>query len=288
MDQEITSKKLQSNIENAEVRSVWGDMHMHREALMRDEHVAFLYKNGIVDAAMAVELMKPVDKDRNYTEEYLQTHPDYTGVQPEMTALSTADRHQKQRDREMEKIVKNYEAGRIDEHGNSIANDDTKSDSDDSELTDLAELESHLDYVDEATERLENAPQVPLAYHHNPSSLSATRAASRSPPRSLYAPKTASARESPDRKRKCRVDPIQPLSGGEDYSQYKYYQLLAVCRERQIYSSGDTQEVRNCLIQDDINIQQGLPRDIARWKGHIRKDFKNGVPHALKRDSGEQ
>ncbi|OSS52904.1 hypothetical protein B5807_02311 [Epicoccum nigrum] len=47
-------------------------------------------------------------------------HPEYTGVQPEMSALSTAEKHQKMRDREMEKFVKEYGKGLIDKGSSQV------------------------------------------------------------------------------------------------------------------------------------------------------------------------
>lgn len=151
MNFEVSSGISISNIGNAELRSVYGDMHAHRDAQMMAEHVASLHTHHIVDDAMAAELLKPVVQHRNYTKQYLGTHPDYTSFQPEMTTVATAHRHQKQRDMEMKKFVKDFKAGRIDEDGNPIAQDDvidtvdSDGDSEDSELTDISELEARLE-----------------------------------------------------------------------------------------------------------------------------------------------
>ncbi|KAJ4993190.1 hypothetical protein SVAN01_01165 [Stagonosporopsis vannaccii] len=123
MEYDLTSKKMESSVNNVGHRSGYGDMHSTRDALMNTEHVTFLRQHRMIETAMAVELMKPLHRGRQYTEAYLATHPDYTGIQPEMTALSTAERHQEKRDKEMEKFIEDYEAGRIDEDGNPVSRD---------------------------------------------------------------------------------------------------------------------------------------------------------------------
>lgn len=273
----MTSSKLESTVENTEHRSGYGDMHEHRGALMIAQHVEILRRHNIVDAAMAAELMKPVYRDRKYTPAYLGTHPDYTGVQPEMTALSTADRHQKQRDNEMKKLVKDYEVGLIDEDGNPNPDVEYATAQD----ANIESSESNSDHNSEPA----ISPQYSTDASEAAEPMSPSQPSSKSSSLVLHASdesEISSTPEPPARKRKYRVNPLQPLPGGEDYSQYKYYPLLAVCRERQIFASGDTQEVRNCLIQDDINIAQGLPRDIAKWKSIMYKNFKHDVPDALK------
>ncbi|XPS78893.1 hypothetical protein M3J09_010891 [Ascochyta lentis] len=116
----IPNSLQKSNIENAELRSGYGDMHAHRNAASMAAHVADLRSRGIIDEKMAVELLKP-STNRTYSPQYLATHPDYTGEQPEMTSVVTAERHRLKRDKEMEKFVEDYQAGRIDEWGNAVA-----------------------------------------------------------------------------------------------------------------------------------------------------------------------
>ncbi|OSS52002.1 hypothetical protein B5807_03276 [Epicoccum nigrum] len=235
MEYNVFSKKRDSTISNADLRSGTGDMHAHRNALLMKSHVEMLLEHDMLNSVMAVNLSKPLDREWKYTEAYLKTHPEYTGVQPKMSTLSTAEKHQKMRDKEMERFVRDYEEGRIDAEGKPIR--------------------AALEPID---------------------TNSGDESSSPSPSREPKPPTTT---------------PHQPLPGYPDYAQYKYYTLLAICRERRIRSPGGTQEVRNLLIRDDINVARGLPQDVAVWKrgngevykhGADRKVYKHYVPDGMR------
>lgn len=51
--------KIESTIENAGIRSGYGDMHMHKNTASMVAHVANLCAHGQIDEAMAAELLKP-------------------------------------------------------------------------------------------------------------------------------------------------------------------------------------------------------------------------------------
>ncbi|KAF3009913.1 hypothetical protein E8E13_010943 [Curvularia kusanoi] len=286
-----------SIVSNGFVRSGYGDMHAHRNALMMEEHVAMLRAHDMIDETMAINLLEPLHKCWAYTEEYLKTHPEYTGVQPEMTAYTTAMRHKKERDVEMAKFVADLEAGRIDEWGDPIGSDEDSasenaknsrcsSTSTDTDRNTASPLTSPADpltiTIRPPPKMLSNNPaqsDSPGSDLTWPSSSCSASSSSKSSPKSQSQPQSQSP--SQGRKRKYRVEPLAPLPGGEDYCQYKYYQLLAICRDRNIHCPGDTQEVRNLLIQDDINIARGLPRDVSRtWHG--KRKYKTEVPEELK------
>lgn len=299
MKYDLAPKKMGSNVDNVEHCSVYGDMHASRDALLNAEHVTLLRQHDMIELDMAVELLKPFHRDRKYTETYLRTHPDYTGVQPEMSSLSTAERQQKMRDQDMEKFVEDYEAVMIDENGIPIA---PEGDGDVRDASIEALPRSH-DLSDELVDpsrtnlpiRLHtSSPEAKCAESVVPepepaqiSSLPLSSALSTPPPSSPDSLRNPTESSPQGVKRKYRVEPLQPLPGSEDYSKYKYYELLAVCRERQIYSTRNTQEVRNCLIQDDINIELDLPRDIAKYKAWSSKHYLHKVPAALKRGKGK-
>jgi hypothetical protein len=282
MEYNVFSKKRDSTVANADLRSGTGDMHAHRNALMMKSHVEMLLKHDMLDPVMAVNLAKPLDKEWKYTEAYLKTHPEYTGVQPEMTTLSTAEKNQKKRDREMEKFVKDYEEGRIDENGKPFregsgsGSGDTNEDNESSSVSSEEEEEEEEDHNDTSHPPSSSSPEGPTPL---PVPAPSSSPYHFSPPTSSPASKAPAAA------------PLQPLPGYPDYAQYKYYTLLAICRERTIRSPGGTQEVRNLLIRDDINVARELPRDIAVWKkgnrevykhGADRKTYKHGVPEGMK------
>lgn len=289
MDYNLRSRKLESFIENAEFRSAYGDMHAHRDAEMMKEHVALMRSARKIDDKMVIELLKPLDKKREWTEEYLETLPNYTGVQPKMAPFETAYKHQRKRDKEMLTFVEDFEAGRIDEDGNPIAQDNADeavvSGSDTSQLTDVTELEECIEAHPTMSRntlslRPRNSSSTPA-----PELAIASVSSSSSPE---PAPKAARPSQTPPPKRKRKrpekVDLLQPLKGGKTYQGYNYNQLVAVGRERGIYTPGNAQGVRNALIQDDINIAQGLERNVADHKKKVNsyKKFKTEVPDELK------
>lgn len=110
-------------------------------------------------------------------------------------------------------------------------------------------------------------------------------------------PATAAPTKAAKSKKKPDEAPIAPLPGRPTYGQYHYYQLVALCGERNIKSGNGTQAVRNRLIQDDINIIQNLPRDAknyakdAREKKHVAPVVANAPiapPAILRRSAAPQ
>lgn len=72
---------------------------------------------------MATGLLKPLDKKREYTAEYLATLPTFTGQQPEMITLEIAEKRRRQHDMEQLKFTEDHRAGRIDQEENRLAPD---------------------------------------------------------------------------------------------------------------------------------------------------------------------
>ncbi|KAF3047105.1 hypothetical protein E8E12_011258 [Didymella heteroderae] len=276
-------------VENFEHRSAYGDMHAHREAQMMTEHVVRMRSASQVDEKMATELLKPLHKKRDWTAEYLSTLPTYTDQQPEMDTFETAEKHRRKRDKEQLKLIEDFEAGRIDEHGNRLVPDSGDGGSEHgsvvSQLTNVSDVDARIDA------RPNTGGKIMPMRPRTPSLTSKLEpSASPSPePRPSPEPAPSSARPSraqPKRKRKKseKVDPVAALPGGLTYEGYSYNELVAVGRVRKIRTPGGTDRVRDALIQDDINIAQGLERDVAPWKEDVNKykTFKTGVPEELK------
>lgn len=301
----IPAATLESTIENVHLRSGYGDLHATRNATSMAAHVAHLQAQGLIDDNMATELLKPYDKCK-FSTEYLATHPDYTGVQPDMSTFVTADRHRAKRDKEMEQFIKDFKAGRIDEWGNpikqevytkavesgvvqldpeSVTNtiDDNESKSKSSQI-DPSKIEAALGLLALSTPADSAQIQAALGLL----ALSAPTAPSPEPSTTVSTPildpasMTSSAQPKPrKRKPKVAVKPLVPGPGALDYSEFKYGELVAECRRRKIMGGGTTQAVRNHLIQDDINVKQGLPRKMMRYQGQVRKVYKHEAPAAL-------
>lgn len=372
------SKKLESNVENVELRSGYGDMHAHRDAQMMAEAIVMLRDHGIIDEEVATELRKPFG-DRKEPVAYTRLHSEYTGIQPKMTMLATALRRQKKRDKEMLDLVEAYEAGKIDEYANPIAavltekaedadtemtNDtsdesslttimsetpdspagetaakpspiksparsrkrtktlsdpspikpaDTELTDDPSDGSDLTSIKSKTLDALAAETALKSSPikspsrlrkRTKTAAFPKPAETSSTtshQASEASEDLEERKPKRRRTRKhsssedfeefqaKPRRVRKPvrNIVPLQPLPGGEDYAQYNYYELLAICRQRKLLCRGIVQEIRNTLVRDDINMAQGIPRFVPKWKGwRGRAKHLHGLPDAYQGGAG--
>lgn len=71
---------------------------------------------------------------------------------------------------------------------------------------------------------------------------------------------------------------LTPLPGKPDYSQFSYHQIIALCRERELPRKGNTQVLRNLLVQDDIDAEQGNERNTMVSKPS-RKNYKTAAPN---------
>ncbi|KAJ4370317.1 hypothetical protein N0V86_009054 [Didymella sp. IMI 355093] len=229
---------------------------------------------------MPTELLKPLDKKRERTAEYLSTLPTYTGQQPEMDSFETAEKHRRKRDKEQLKFIEGFEAGRIDKHGNSLAPDTedgaSEGTSDSSQPTEGSVVEARP---------TTGGKTLPFQPHKSFLTQELEPSPSPSPePASALAQPSQPELQKRKRKRPEKVDPLIPLPGGRTYEGYSYNQLAAVGRERGIYTPGSAQGVRNALIQDDINVAQGLKRNVADWKRKVGsyKMFKTAVPEELR------
>ncbi|KAJ4351708.1 uncharacterized protein N0V89_007051 [Didymosphaeria variabile] len=71
--------------------------------------------------------------------------------------------------------------------------------------------------------------------------------------------------------------PIAHRPGRPSYAEYEYYELVALCRDRNIKSGGGDQAVRNHLIRDDIALDDRLPtRDAKNYTS--RNESKTLAP----------
>lgn len=268
-------------------------MHAHRDAELMKEHVAHMLSEGQIDEKMATELLKPPDKKREYTVEYLATLPTYTGQQPEMATFETAEKRRRQRDKEQLKFIEDYRAGRIDEEGNRLAPDseDGTSDHDSvvSQETDVS-VEERVNVRPtmggktlplrprniSLTSVLEPSPSPEPEPEPRPS---LKRKHSSLPPSPVQQPKPK-----PKRSRPAKIVVPDPLPGGKTYEGYSYVQLVAAGRWRQIYTPGSKDGVRKALIEDDFNIAKGLPWNFATYKKDVGKYkiFKTECPEELR------
>jgi hypothetical protein len=87
---------------------------------------------------------------------------------------------------------------------------------------------------------------------------------------------------------KTTVTDLSPVPAQLAYTDYGYYALAALCRERRL-PSGDTAPVlRNRLIKDDTDAAQGIPMATKRHKCASRKVYKHGVPSEVSGGGGSR
>lgn len=70
---------------------------------------------------------------------------------------------------------------------------------------------------------------------------------------------------------------LTPLPGKPDYSQFSYPQITALCRACELPRKGNTAVLRNLLIQDDIDVEQGNERNLS-GETPSRKRYKTVAP----------
>lgn len=62
------------------------------------------------------------------------------------------------------------------------------------------------------------------------------------------------------------------------YTNYNYFELAALCRERNIPSGGKAPVLRARLIQDDINMETGKEREVKKYKNSGRREYRTVAP----------
>lgn len=315
---------LPQMLQNVGARTIYGDARMATEDALMAEHAKHLRLVGVIDDDMEYALSQPrFDKARElktkFTTEYLAMHPSYTGSNvDEIPSYEVALRRQNARDAAQKKLLADYGAGKIGEHGYPLyhhgkSNErDNVHDDSNSTLTLLgsADEEPPAKPVTQTQARripkttapsqrglptttpaqaattVEHSPT--LSKHiSNPSSSSATLATS--PPRTSPSPAVTAWRPQPPTRKsvsRMKTAPLASLPGQPDYADYTYYEAAALGRARHIPTGGNTQEIRNRLIQDDTNVAQNKTRERSRYKSAGRtRGYKTVAP--LKEAGGQ-
>ncbi|KAF1849270.1 uncharacterized protein K460DRAFT_394133 [Cucurbitaria berberidis CBS 394.84] len=307
------SSTATQEVDNSNSRSVFGDNHAATEDAMMVAHAKYMREAGQIDDKMEAELSKAWHKSgelhRKYTPAYLAMLPNYTGQnQDEMPSYETALRHQKARDDAQEQLLADFMAGKIDENGNRIDGRDGPS----SSIPSGGERDKIDDSTNELSTKTNGSPKkgktlamkssqptlvtVPSRYtQHLPASTSAPRSNAQTAVSDIEAATTivtssdssqpssssSSQRTKARSKAKSVVQPLTPLFNRPSYTEVNYYELLDLCRNRKIHGRGTEQQVRNALIQDDINIALGHEREMIKSQGR-RKAYKHQAPAELK------
>ncbi|KAF2643889.1 hypothetical protein P280DRAFT_514880 [Massarina eburnea CBS 473.64] len=197
-------------------------------------------------------------------------------IKQEIMSLEEAEAIAEKKDEERLKFLEQYAAGEIDEDGNTIMSDAEADD--EPAATGDAALRAALK---ETATRLIKKPVSVKARRARPAAHPVVPSASGSHDSPILL--AVSADDEPSAEGPVRAAPVKPLPGMSDYEQYDYYQLAALCHERNVVSGQGVAVIRQRLIQDDINVVQGLPRDAkpyAKEKKRARKTVAPKVPNA--------
>ncbi|KAF2126745.1 hypothetical protein P153DRAFT_388068 [Dothidotthia symphoricarpi CBS 119687] len=299
-------------IENRETRSPYGDNRAATEDKMMVEHANLARESGLIDEETATQLSQSWHRSgelqMQWKPEYLRIHPEYAAGEKDVAvSLDTAMKRQKEKDRRDIKFIKDWRAGKVDEDGNKIQRNREGMDA-----TEAAEGTSHgseaasVGGITTPSTRQANSDGRPgssssfalassspvTGPSNNVSSakISTSRPEVKHPAKpspqtyTFASPQTGAqlppAKSAPLRIRKPKSDippPLHPLPNHPDYSSFVYGEVAALCRQRNLPGGGATHELRNRLIQDDINVARGLPREKRTYKGNKRA-YKYSAP----------
>jgi hypothetical protein len=237
----------------------------------------------------------------------------------EIHSYEVALRRQKARDAAQKKLLSDYKLGKINEHGRPLyycdnsCEDDEADENSDGRLTSLGSseesdcssppqrvpmmkptIQQHAGMArGNAVPRMQTTPittsiDVAAPVDNLPAS-SRQMSTSSAPPVSVVNPPPRTSpspaatpwrpRAAPKRGPCTKTTLAVPLPDQPDYANYTYYQVAALGRARHIPTGGNTQEIRNRLIRDDINMAQNKPRERSRYKSVGRtRGFKTIAP----------
>ncbi|KAJ4305577.1 hypothetical protein N0V90_001108 [Kalmusia sp. IMI 367209] len=177
----------------------------------------------------------------------------------EVMELKKAEAIARRKDAEEKKFLEDFFAGRIDGNGNPMVLEEQQAES--------VEKEKGEEEKDGLNRVIGSKVIKKTTFAKKP----ALSTISEAPPAKQDDKTTLIVKSAP----MAKVLELTPLSGRPSYSEYGYYDLVALCHQRNIMSGGSTLDVRNRLIQDDINVDRGLPReaknyvkDTKRKRGH--------------------
>lgn len=289
------------------IKSGYGDAHAFNEHQGMLAFAAAARSHNLLDEETLEALSKPWQEkgtmDMQWKPEYLDASK--KAPDDEVMDLKQAELIARRKDAAEKKFLKDFYAGKIDENGNKI----------DAEVTFLGEKKSSAttknskgkakEKEDEKKEPLKKVTSGKIT-KKPPANKSKTKVeiitfevakvlpiaeaptpTSQNPP-SLEGPRTKATNPNPppvvtNKNPPAVSQAVTPLPVRPSYDEYTYYQLAALCFERNLVSGGKENILRNRLVQDDINVIQGLPREAktyAKEKDRARKHKAPVVPGA--------
>ncbi|KAF2451898.1 hypothetical protein P171DRAFT_515821 [Karstenula rhodostoma CBS 690.94] len=280
-------------------RTGYGDARAAREDQMGATMAATAQAKGLIDDETAnnwgTSWHTKGHIELNWTEQIIAKHNAENGIVPEkLMSLKEAEAIKKKKDQDLEEWCKAFTLGLIDENGNPtgsgtpapIAKSKSRErDARREAAKKEAEKKDPLHKVQESRVAKKvvgkKTPQLPTIAEASSVSpfLGLKPAAKKAGKKTTAKPAEAAPKNNPPQKAGKVVEaPIVPLPGCPSYAEYKYPDLSALCRVRNIKSGGGEQDLRNRLIRDDIFVKNGQ-LNLRDAKNYLsRKDHDHPAP----------
>ncbi|KAL1593405.1 hypothetical protein SLS60_011013 [Paraconiothyrium brasiliense] len=278
-------------------RTGYGDAHAAREDRMSNAMSITAQAKGLIDDETAKNWSTSWHTkghiELNWSEQIAAKYNAENGTTSEsLMSLKEAEAIKKKKDQDLEEWCMAYSLGIIDENGNPIGSRDkvpiikSKSRERDARRADAkkeAEKQNPLKKVQEdkvtkkiRTKKTSDLPTI--AGGSSPSLSLVEKPATKAGVKTATKPAEAAPKKAASKNAKKPDEaPIAHRPGRPSYAEYEYYELVALCRDRNIKSGGGDQAVRNRLIRDDIALDDGLPtRDAKNYAS--RNESKTVAP----------
>lgn len=276
-------------------RTRYGDARAAREDQMGVAMAAGAQAKGLIDDETAKNWATPWHLkgaiQLNWSQQILDKHNAMNGIVPEkVMSLKEAEAIKKKKDRDLEEWAAAYLRGEIDENGKPIASKTMRSkvkskfqeklerrgarkkeEEKKTKADSLHKVQDGRVTKKMASKKTVGLPTIPEASSPEPVSDAAP-----APKKLAVKPASAPIKKKTSTKANPFEAPITPLPGYPSYSEYKYNELNALCRDRNIKSGGDEKALRHRLIRDDTLVVNGElhlrdAKNYACRKEHDRK-----------------
>lgn len=263
--------------------NAWGELRFAREDQMRAQYAADRLARGEISEAQFAKLSKPWHAN---------------GVSPEnpnwdRSIDEKAKKIRKKKDAELLKAVEDFEAGRIDENGNPITQEESigkcseevvEGKKEEKEEEEEEDEDSDIDILPPPKPKKSAAPIDKGKGKEKERKISSSRISkpANTPKASKATPTISKPASWKTPKSPPVVVPMRPRASYyppddaplPDYKAYGYYQLVALCRFRGLSSGDGTDVIRVRLMRDDVCYRNGTERDSDDACAYVRSEEK--------------
>jgi hypothetical protein len=262
-------------------RSGYGDGHARREHQLMLEFQKAASKVGSIDEETLAQMVKPWQEkgvlEMVWRKEDLLGEKDGV-VAEEVMDLKKAEAIARKKDAEEKALIERYLIGEVDADGKVIRGDSAQDSADSSESS----------ISSSPTPKTKEAEPKKVAFQKvSTGRITKKSPTTSSPPRPTSASSSLSSSSKFEKvlSKTLANNPItiEPLPGLPDYKAYDYFDLVALCQQRNLVSGGDIHIIRARLVHDDINVINDLPREAksyAKEKTRPRARAAPVVPNA--------